>query len=225
MISSQEMGRQKDRELVDMLRRQPMTIAEIAKIVGLTVSAVTYRVTRLRDTKPKRVYIKEFRSNCGIYAGRPAPVYAAGFLPDVEFVPLRRPTPKTSGAQRCEQILSILAGGPKSSMQISKRMHVCRDAALRYLTQMRREGRVYISRWIHPNELCKGRGGSYTPVYAVGNKKDKPKPAKESSADRNARKRKDPAYVEAERQREAKRRAMLKIRKTPQGIFAALGLN
>lgn len=222
MISSQEMGRQKDRELVDMLRRQPMTISEIAKIVGLTVSAVTYRVTRLRDTKPKRVYIKEFRSNCGIYAGRPAPVYAAGFLPDVEFVPLRRPTPKTSGAQRCEQIIAMLLSGPKSSMQMAKKIHLSRDAVLRYVTEMRREGRIYISRWVHPNELCKGRGGSYTPVYAVGNKKDKPKPRKESSAARNARKRKDPEYVEAERKRAAMRRSKLRLCKTPQNIFSAL---
>lgn len=223
-ISAKQRGRQMVQRILTSLANEPQTVAELSARFNTTVSNMSLYIKRLRDAVPRQVYISSFNSNTGKYAGRPAPVYAAGSKPNAEFVPLRRPTPKKSVAERCEQVLAHLLQSPLSSVELAAKMFVVRDTALSYLTKLRREGKIHITRWAHPSKFKEGRGGSYTPIYAIGSKADKPRPKKESSAARNARKRKEPGYAESERKRAAKRRAIIKFSKKPQSIFAALGL-
>lgn len=224
MTSAKQRGRQMERRIVALLSETPMTISDMAARFQMTISNISFYIKRMRNSSPKLVYVSSFKENTGRYAGRPAPIYSAGSKPDLEFVPLRRPVPKISAQQRRERVLELLAEKPSSSIELGKKMFVVRDTALRYLTQLHNERQIYIARWVHPNKSQPGRGGSYTPIYAIGSKDDAPRPQKETSQARHARRRQNKAYVEAERQRAAKRRERSKNKVKPQGIFAPLGI-
>lgn len=218
-------GRQRMDSIVATLKRQPMTVVQLAAALGMGQSNVWVYLNKLRKAQPRRVYISAYKSNTGFGAGRPAPIFSAGNRPDVEFVPNNRPTRKTSAAERLQRVMELLTEKPRTSRELGECMHVVRATALIYVTQLRREKKIHVKRWKHPsavNEEC--IGGAWSPVYAVGNKPDKPQPAAETSAQRHARRKLDPGYVADARRRRKQQYMREKALKKPQGIFAALGL-
>lgn len=205
--------------IVAHLQQGPESADRMCAALGLLYSNLWRYIKRLRAEK--RIHISGWEPR----QGRPAPIYSAGDRPDVEFVPLRRPVPKISAAQRRVKIIELLTTKPRTSMKLAEAMHVGRDGVLRYLTEMRRERAVYVARWQHPNKTRgAGLGGRWSPVYAVGNKPDAPMPPKETSKQRHDRLSKDSAYVARCVRKRKARHTVERHLKKPQGIFAALGL-
>lgn len=205
-----------------------MTVAQIAQELGISASSVALHIAALRRS-PKQIYICGHDGKAGkpVHGGCPAPIWTAGSKPDAEFVPLRSPSPKITSYQRQEQIIAILKRGPRTTAQLSEVMHIVRAKVNDHLRKLRVDGnkRIYIKHWNHPALVARpGTGGDWAPVYAIGDKPDAPKPKKETSKDRHRRLMQDPVYREDRKKGARKRYQITKLRKKPQGIFAALGL-
>jgi hypothetical protein len=76
--------------------------------------------------------------------------------------------------------------GPSTSIELSRHLGLTQPQCSAPLSQMRKPlpqvpQRVYISTWVHDDE--KGKPAP-RPVYALGNKRDAPKPPKKKGADR-----------------------------------------
>lgn len=225
MAGMTAIGRQRVDSILAALKRQAMTLSQLAAALNLGESNAWMYVRKLRKAEPRRVYISGYKTNTGFGAGRPAPIFSAGNRPDVEFVPNNRPTRKTSAAERRDKVMELLTEKPRTSRELGECMHVVRATALIYVTQLRRENKIYVKRWKHPSTVNEEAiGGAWSPVYAVGNKPDKPQPVAETSAQRHARRKLDPAYVADARKRRKQQYMREKVLKKPQGIFAALGL-
>ncbi len=204
---------------------KPRTIVELAEVLGTVDSNVWAYLNRMRKATPKLVYISGYVSNTGKYAGRPAPVYSAGSKPDVEFVPLNIRGTKTSAAERREQILALLTEKKMTTLQLAAKLHLCGAAVQQHLKHLRDDKKVYIAKYQHPKvKNPEGRGSSWAPLYAVGSRKDAPRPKKETTSERHARLRKDPEYLAYVNKRRRLRHELAQIRKKPQNIFSALGL-
>jgi hypothetical protein len=87
-----------------------------------------------------------------------------------------------------------------------------------YLNMLRKQKRVYISRWVLPNE----RGGT-APVFAAGKRKDAERP-KFDRAEYERRVKADPVKLEARRASRRKQEMLRQARAKPQNPFSALGL-
>jgi hypothetical protein len=218
-----KIGEARAQQLVDALSAKPMTVEQLAAELGMCVSSIAIYVARLR-TEPKRIYVSGYARRT---SGMPAVIWSAGAQPDVEFVPLSMPTRKTSAAERIEQVLALLTESPRTLRELGDAMHMVRRAAGRYLTILRNQDdkRVYIKAWLHPSVGFPGqRAGAWAPVYAVGSKPDKPMPAKETSAQRHARRYKRPEIREAEALRRKRDYILKKARSKPTTWLTALGI-
>jgi hypothetical protein len=216
-----ERGIQQRTLIIESLTAAPKTITQLCAALGMGQKNARRYLDRLR-TAPRQVFI------CGHEQrhGRPAPIFAAGDKPDVEYVPLSCPAPKVSAVARRQQVLKLLTERPRTRHELAKCMHMVTHAAGRYVTELRRPDnrQLYIIDWRHPSEVHGGTsGGDWTPVYAVGVKKDKRKPV-EGKAARHARLQKSPAYREDRNIKRRTRYVLQKVTKKKQGIFAALGL-
>lgn len=207
-------------KIVAALQHKPMGIVELAEVLGMGKSNVWVYLNKMRKGSPKRIFISGYVKKQDATAGQPAPVYSAGSKPDFEYVPNNRPTPKTSAAQRREQMTALLRKSPMTAQQLGDQMHIVKARALMYLGEMKRENAIYISRWLRPEGA-----GAWAPVYALGNRADKPSSKGETSGQRHARLMRDPEHAEEERARRRRRYAVERLRGKPQGIFAALGLS
>lgn len=212
-------GRQRMDKIIAALQSKPMGVVELAEVLGMGKSNVWVYLDKMRNGTPKRVFISGYRKHAEARAGQPAPIYSAGSKPDFEYVPNNRPTPKTSAAQRREQMIALLRKSPMTAQQLGDEMHIVKARALMYVGQMKRENAVYISRWLRPEGA-----GAWAPVYALGNRPDKPTPKGETSGQRHARLMRNPEHAEEERARRRRRYAVERLRGKPQSIFAALGL-
>jgi hypothetical protein len=215
------LAQSQERRIVESLEAGAKTMHQLCAALGLKGGAISGYLRHLRQA-PRRVYV------CGHEPrhGRAASIFAAGDKPDVEFVPLARPAPKVSAAQRRQQVLELLVEKPRSRAELAECMHLVTEAAGRYVTELRRPEcrQLYIVDWRHPSELHQSNlGGDWTPVYAVGTKPDKKKPVEGRRA-RHARLQKDPEYRHARNVKRRARYAVEKHTKKKQGIFAALGL-
>lgn len=215
-----EMGLQREQQIIASLRESPKTNAQLCDATGLRRASIALYLVRLH-AEPKRAYIMghEMRS------GSPAPIWAAGDNPDAEYVPQSRPMPKTSAEERIQQVLSLLTSRRMTTRQLANKMHVTQATAGRYVTKLRRDGKVYVYRWIAPYKAYPGtRAATWIPVYAVGDKPDVPMPAQESSSSRHARLHTSVEYREDRNKKRRLRYVVEKTRKKPNTIFAALGL-
>jgi len=210
-----------EQRILEALTDRVQTMDQLIETIGLKRAAISGYLRHLRQ-EPRRVYV------CGHEPrlGRAASIFAVGDKPDVEFVPLARPAPKKSAAERRQQVLDLLAEKPRTRAELAQCMHLVTEGAGRYVTALRRpENRqLYIIDWRHPSEVHQSNaGGDWTPVYAVGTKPDKRKPVEGKRA-RHARLQKDPEYRHARNVKRRARYAIEKHTKKKQGIFAALGL-
>lgn len=219
--SQKEIGLMREQQILSSLRESPKTNAQLCEATGLRRASIALYLVRLH-AEPKRAYISGhiMRSH-----GSPAPVWSAGDKPDVEYVPQSYPMPKTSAAERREQVLSLLTSRHMSMRQLADKMYVTPATAGRYVTKLRRNGEVYVCRWIAPYNAYPGtRAATWVPVYAVGNKPDVPMPKQESSSARHARLHAHEGYREERNKKRRLRYQVEKTRKKPNTIFAALGL-
>lgn len=217
----------REKAILDALRAKPMTTQQIADAIGASNSSVAIYLRRLLESVPAKVYVSRYEPNLGKYAGRPAPIYSAGNKKSVEFVPLSCPVPKISSAERRAKILELLEAQPMTVNQLAVKMFIVRGTVSKHMTALRNaaERQVYIKSWDHPSKVAEeGKGGDWAPVYAVGDKKDKPKPKQETPSQRHKRLSKDQSYVLQRRLKRRLRYNVEKLRGKPQGIFAALGL-
>jgi hypothetical protein len=195
-------GKLQEARIISRLSTKPQTVEQLASALGKCPSGIALYLKRMRAEH--RVFV------CGHEPrhGSPAKVWAVGDRPDVEYVPIDRPTPKISAAQRREQVIALLTEKPRTIRQLAPAMHVVYETAGRYVGQLHKgpNRQVYIQAWRHPRDLNpeNSRGGDWAPVYAVGDKPDAQKPARESSKERHARMHKDREYRRA---RNAQRRA------------------
>ena len=216
-----ERGIQQRKAIVENLAAAPKTLDELCVALDLGQKNARRYLEQLR-APARQVHI------CGHQQrhGRPAPIYAAGDKADVEYVPLSHPAPKTSAAERRAQVLKLLTEKPRTRGELAECMHLVTGAAGKYVTELRHPDnrQLYIVDWRHPSDVHGGSaGGDWTPVYAVGAKKDKRKPVEGKSA-RHARLQKDPAYREDRNIKRRTRYAAQKAAKKKHGIFSALGL-
>jgi biotin operon repressor len=196
-------GRKQEMRALAALRQKPMTTQQLADALGLCRSSAANYIVRLR-AEPQQIYVSGHEQR----QGSPAPVFAVGARPDVEYLPQSIPAPKPSKEQRCAQVLKLLAEKPATARQLGPRMNVVPGTAMKYIAMLRDPAnkQVFILKWLHPRQVDPKNtvGGDWAPVYAVGNKADKPKPPAETSAQRHARLHKDRDY---RRVRNVERRA------------------
>lgn len=185
--------------IISSLNKAPKTVEALAAELGRCPSGVSLYLKRMRAEG--RLYVSGHIPSLGAFAGCPAKIWSVGNRPDVEYVPLRRPTPKTSAQERRDTVLRLLAEQPRTVRALAAAMHIVYETAGRYVGQLRKQERrqVYIAKWSHPREISpeSTKGGDWTPVYAVGKKPDAPKPKRETSKERHARLSKSRAYRKA----------------------------
>lgn len=215
-----ELGQRRAQAILDLLASGPMSRQQLSKALAAAGSSIAMHLERLHDDK--RIHICGHIPN---HMGMPATLWGIGNLPDVEYVPQSRPVPKTSAAERCEQVFQALAQQPRTSQQLAEAIHVVKKTASVYIAQLRRDKRLYILKWLAPGiAYPDARASSWVPVYAVGNHKDAPTPKRETRAARHARLSKDRDFREAERRRARVDYLVKKAKKKKQNIFSALGL-
>jgi len=219
-----ETGETRERLILESLAAEPKTAAQLCEALDMKHSNLTVYIRRLRAAR--RVFVCDHDRRKGDHAGRPAPIFAAGSEPDVEFVPQSCPRPKIIADQRRQRVLELLVEKPRTRQELADCMFLCVEAAGKYVTEMRRpeNRRLYIIDWRHPSKVHNSTaGGDWTPVYAVGTKPDKIKPVEGKKA-RHARLQRIPEYREGRNLKRKARYAVEKATKKKQGIFAALGL-
>lgn len=209
-------GRQQEMRALAALRQQGMTTQQLADHLGLKRSAANIYIVRLR-AEPRRVYVAGHEPRFGT-GGSPAPIWRAGNLPDVEYVPLSIPTPKPSQAQRRDQVLALLGAQPMTARELAGKMFLSLEGAGKYVRMLRQEDppRVRIKDWRHPREVdpTKETGGDWAPVYAIGAGPDKPKPKAKTSAERHAIAQRNPEYRKQRKEAARLRYARNKVIKT-----------
>jgi len=221
--SQKKHGRQQEQRIIVSLQQQPKSTKQLADALGMGRSNTAIYLARMR-AEPRRVFICGYEKQ----AGRPTPIYAAGCRPDVEYVPLSRPTPKTSHAQRLEQTLALLSEKPRTLRELGPAMNVVPGAAGKFVRILRTAKQVRIAGWRHPSAVSpNGTGGDWAPVYAIGSAPDAPKPPRETSKERNARLHKNKDYRAARNKARRDRYQVEKVVKKhtkagPQPWFAAL---
>lgn len=215
-----EIGQRRAQAILDLLASGPMSRQQLSRALAAASSSIAMHLERLHAAK--RIHVCGHIPN---HMGMPATLWALGNLPDVEYVPLSRPMPKTSAAERREQVLRALGKKPRTSLQLAESIHVVKKTASVYIAQLRRDKRLYIVKWIAGGTLYPdSRASSWVPVYGVGNEPDAPTPKRETRAARHARLSKDSAFRQAERQRARVYYLIKRAKKKPQTIFSALGL-
>lgn len=219
-----EKGEARLQTVLAAISARPMTIKELAEAVGFSQSSASNYMLKL-NAEPRRVYV------CGhtkSHGGIPGDVWAAGNLSNVEYVPLDRPARKTTSGERLQQVIDLLTkNGPMTVRQLAKHMHMVPRAAGKYVKLLRDQTprALCISSWLHPAIASPGsRPCTWVPVYAVGHKKDKVRPLRETSAERHARLHSNPEYRKKKNEARRHYHIVMKARKKPQSIFAALGL-
>lgn len=217
---SEKRGEQQRQKLVKLLQESPKSTKELCKLMNFGRPNLMKHLERLQ--KEKRVYVHGHIAQWG----RPAAIYAAGNLPDVEYVPQSRPGHRPSKAQRIDQILTLLSTRGMSSKQIGAAIFVSPAHVLKFLRVLRDPAcrQIHIAKWRHPQESGFTSGGDWTPVYRAGDKPDAPKPRRESSSERHRRLSQNSEYREARNKERVLRYRVERTRNKPQGIFAALGL-
>lgn len=185
-----------ERRILIVLEEKPRTVKQLACALNLSKSGTALYLKRMQIS-PRRIYV------CGHATpeshGSPAPIWAAGDRPHVEYVPLARRAPKLSAERRCDRILALLTEKPYTLRQLSQRVHLVPEAVGRYVWILRKAKKAYIARWLHPREVNpeNRNGGDWAPAFSAGDRPDAPKPKRETSKERHARLQKSKAYREA----------------------------
>lgn len=206
-----ERGQRQEQRVIATLTEAPKTPAQIAEALSLGLSNVSIYTRRLK--RQGRIYVSGHQGGIG----RPAPVFAVGSLPDVEYVPKRRNVPIKTVDDRLAEVKKLLESG-HTSRELGEKLHVTRGRAQKLVQMLREQTPVRIAGWRHP-----GHRGDLAPIYRLGTAPDAPKP-RETRAQRYAKEKADPEKYERILRKRRARHHVDMAKKRPQGIFAALGI-
>jgi predicted ArsR family transcriptional regulator len=159
-----ERGERQMLRILDVVTKSPSTARQLAGRLSISGSAILIYTKRMRTAH--RLHISDHIHSGG---GRPAPIYAAGDLPDVEFVPRRKPKVRDRKTVQRERVIKAFHE-PATAEQVASSMNLTASRARFYIKELRDQKKLYIKEWRSPL----GRG-DLTPVYALGNRPDKPK--------------------------------------------------
>lgn len=178
---NKERGIRNEARIVEMTTGQMMSRRQIAEAMGFTLASAFIYTDRLHDANPKRLYVAGHQRNTN---GRPEPLFMAGNLPDVEFVSYRKPKLAYDRVLvQFARVAEVLGCEPSTAEEVGEAIARSTGCARDYISQLRkaRPKQAYIKEWRAPM----GRG-DLAPVYALGNKKDAPKP-RQTRAERFAK--------------------------------------
>lgn len=219
-------GVETNEKILALISARPMSVMQLAEALEMSKAGIANRLVELH-AQPRRAHISGFLAKKG-NQGRETPVWSAGNLHDVEYVPQSCRSKRVTRDQKREKILQLLKHTPRSVAQLAELIFVVRGTAGGYITRLRKEKvrRIYIIRWDPPiKSTGAGRGGDWAPVYAFGSLEDAPKPSRESSSARHARLMRNESYREQRNKERVDRYHQVeKYRKKPNTIFGALGL-
>lgn len=189
---------------------EPLTAQQLADRLHLTRDGINLILAGMRAEKPRLVHVAGHTPNPN--GGRPAPMYRPGDKKDAQYVKTRAPKGRVTLEQQLERILKMIAAEPMTAVAVTERMGLKR--ARLYVTDLHDQRKVHIHSWNqHP------MGGYPSPVYAVGNLPDAPRPEPMSTREKNAR---HWARLKADPQRHALHLQMQRVRRKPQTWFSAL---
>jgi DNA-binding CsgD family transcriptional regulator len=206
-----ERGERQEQRIIASLTEKPKTPAQIAEALSLGLSNVSIYTRRLK--RQGRIYISGHEGG----VGRPAPIFAVGSLPDVEYVPKRRNAPIKTVDMRLAEVRNLLESG-HTSRELGQKLHVTRGRAQKLVQMLKEQTPVRIVGWRHP-----GHRGDLAPIYRLGKGEDAPKP-RETRAQRYAKEKANPEKHERNLKRRRAQYHIDKARKKPNGIFGALGI-
>jgi hypothetical protein len=152
-----------DARVSALLVDKQLSNQQIADALHMSRDSAHIYTRRLRDCTPKRIYL------CGwLHApkGKPAPLFTAGDLPDVEYASTRKSKQPNRAIAQIERIKIALAE-PKTANQLAVAIFRCNSQTHKYLRMLRDEKLVYI-KGLAPLD---GRG-EQAPIYALGNLPD-----------------------------------------------------
>lgn len=205
---------QHEARILELLAEQPRTLTQLATATGLSLDSMYLYRNRL-VAAPKRIYV------CGHEAtpARPAPIYAVGDQPDVVFVAVKKPKLPEDRKDRARRLLlELLQEDAQTAEQAGIRLNLSTSRARSYISELRKQRKAYIKRWQHP-----GKRGDLAPVYALGNKKDAPKP-RTTRAQQYKKEKSDPDKYDRILAHRRKLYAIQKATSKPQTWLSALGL-
>lgn len=207
-------GLRNEARITALLTGQQLSNQQIADTLSMCRDSAIIYTRRLRDCTPKRIYLSGW-----LHApkGKPAPLFTAGDLPDLEYVPTRKRKLHDRVQVQIKRITAALAK-PKTAIQLAEAISRSLSRTHKYLTMLRDDRKVYIADWQHP-----GKRGDLAPIYALGKLPDVPKP-QQSRADRYQKEISDPSRrFRMETARRARyRKAMGLPLPAPANPFAAL---
>lgn len=202
--------------IVAQLEGGPKSAKQIGEAIHLTNKAVLLHIRDMRAQGIVRVagHADQVRS-------REIPLYGLGSEPDAKYVKVAdRPENDFFEVQR-EKVRSAILAQLKISRatapELSMLLGLSNPTLRKYLPRMKSMGLVHRSAWV-----ARGSGGSDVAIWAAGDAPDAPKSKRV--------KRNNPMAALPDEQRELLRRkreakSIVKhARRTPQGIFAALGI-
>lgn len=211
---NRERGIANEFRVIDALRREKMTVIEVAALLGISRAGGLVYLSRLHGAK--RIHIAGHRPNP---TGRPLPLFASGPGQDAVYMPKKvRKDRQPDRRETVKARVAALLEAPHTTNELAEKIARSPAIARRYISELKAEGRVYIMGWQHP-----GHRGDLAPRYKLGTRKDAVKP-KQTRAERWQKEKADPERHERllKKRRHAER--MKTIRAKPQGIFAALGV-
>jgi DNA-binding CsgD family transcriptional regulator len=206
-----ERGERQEQRIIASLTETPKTPAQLAGALSMGQSNVSIYTRRLK--RQGRIYVSGHSGGIG----RPAPIFAVGSMPDVEYVPKRRSTPIKTTATRLTEVKKLLEAG-HTSRELGQKLHLTRGRAQKLVQLLREQTPVRVVGWRHP-----GHRGDLAPIYRLGTGSDAPKP-RETRAQRYAKEKADPEIYERNLRRRRAQYHIDKARKKPNGIFGALGI-
>jgi hypothetical protein len=207
-------GQRNDARVTALLADNQLSNQQIADALHMSRDSAIIYTRRLRDCTPKRIYLSGW-----LHApkGKPAPMFTAGDLPDVEYVTTRKRKLPDRVQVQIERVKAALAE-PMTANQLAVAISRCISRTHKYLRMLRDDKLVYVMDHAAPD----GRGDQ-APIYALGNLPDAVK-HRQTRAERHQKEQAKPGQ---KFQRSAARRA--KYRKAmglpppaPANPFAAL---
>ena len=158
-----ERGMRQKNRILALLVKQPMSPYGLAATIHLSMCVVKMYLKDLRDPSNKRVYIADH-----VNQGRrtATALYKLGDLPDK----LRHDVaPIPTLYERQLALATKLLELPHSGAEISAAMSLSRKNGLRYVGDLRKQGKARVCSW-------RPTGAHWTPVYQLGSEPDAPMP-------------------------------------------------
>lgn len=186
----------------------PLSALELAQRLHLTKDGVLRHLASMQQA-PRMIRIAAYRNT----GGRPTPLYGAGEREDAPYISTRVPKGRVTSEQQQARILKLLKKEPLSAAALSDRINLRRVGI--HITRLRKAKRIYVLRW-QPTTA-----GYPSPVYAVGDQPDAPRPPTMSEKEKRAR---AWAKLKADPARHDLYRRLVRLRRNPQHPFSALGL-